>query len=113
MDERKARRCDPLAIALTAAASARRSTTVQNQIWFAVPLIAAVVTRSSGTAAVGQNRSFVTGEFNLRQFTDMIGELRPPAADSARFKSRRGKAAGPSQQARPAGNESILSRQAI
>jgi hypothetical protein len=36
---------DPLAIALTAAVSARRSATVRDQIWSAVPSIAAVMTR--------------------------------------------------------------------
>jgi hypothetical protein len=49
--------CDPLAIAVIAAASARRSTAVSNHIWSAAPSIADVVTRSSVTAAVGQIRT--------------------------------------------------------
>jgi hypothetical protein len=38
--------CDPLAIVLTAAASARRSTTVEDHIWSVKPLIPAVLPRS-------------------------------------------------------------------
>jgi hypothetical protein len=47
--------CCDLAIALTAAASARRST-VQIRIWSVAPSIAAVPTPPSGTAAAGQKR---------------------------------------------------------
>jgi hypothetical protein len=49
--------CDPLATTLTAAASARRSTTVEDHIWSVVPSVAAVPRRSRITAAKGQYRS--------------------------------------------------------
>jgi hypothetical protein len=49
--------CDPLAIALTAAASARRSITVLSRVWSAVLSIAAVMTLIEVTAAKGQLRT--------------------------------------------------------
>jgi hypothetical protein len=51
--------CDPLAIALTAAVSARRSTTARNHVWSAVPTIAVVPRWSKVTAAKGQLRTIV------------------------------------------------------
>jgi hypothetical protein len=54
--------CDPLAIALTAAASARRST----DFWSVALSIAAVLTPSTGTAAVGHKRS-ASQQYRLTQ----------------------------------------------
>jgi hypothetical protein len=58
-------RCDPLAVALTAAASAGQSTTVQEPHWSAVPEIAAVLRRFEGSQQVRANNEMAALRLHL------------------------------------------------